>query len=319
MVNQVLWRKLTETDFNAMNGMASPYGAGGGARHIALGVNNSSFPIEKFLGGTYQIQALPPAGVAGNAELAFLSNPERRGGEWLIRDQFNHRHPAWTAAAKFPKNYSSSDPPYIFVFRSGKDFFARFAAESTLRSFVADLPSSLFAKRKGIGVASDALLRRFGILQSTLLDLFEEKAPKVSIGVFNPADVEDGRRKIMTEVVRRQGQPAFRKSLLQAYGGRCAVSRSRLIWILEAAHISPYRGPKTNHVSNGLLLRADVHTLFDLGLISVEPKSHMVQTSSLLDSSGYEKLAGRKILLPRTPADRPSSLALEEHFSRFRR
>ena len=45
----VLWKRLTSNDFNAMNGLASPHGRGGGARHIALGVRTRAFPIEQFL------------------------------------------------------------------------------------------------------------------------------------------------------------------------------------------------------------------------------------------------------------------------------
>src|SRR5205823_2979542 len=82
--------------------------------------------------------------------------------------------------------------------------------------------------------------------------------------VFDPISIEDGRRRIQAS---RQGQFAFRAALIEAYGGRCAMTGCDILEVLEAAHIVPYRGPSTNAVSNGLLLRADIHTLFDLGLI----------------------------------------------------
>lgn len=86
---------------------------------------------------------------------------------------------------------------------------------------------------------------------------------------FNPTNLEDGRKKIERMVTQRQGQPAFRNALLAAYNNRCAITGCTIDDVLEAAHISPYLGKHTNHVTNGLLLRADVHTLFDRGLIKI--------------------------------------------------
>ena len=59
----------------------------------------------------------------------------------------------------------------------------------------------------------------------------------------------------------------FRDALIGAYAGRCAITGCSVLDILEAAHITPYLGPDTNHVTNGLLLRADLHTLFDTCLL----------------------------------------------------
>ncbi|WP_169719739.1 HNH endonuclease, partial [Novosphingobium acidiphilum] len=56
---------------------------------------------------------------------------------------------------------------------------------------------------------------------------------------------------------------------MKAYDGKCAVTSCAIEPLLEAAHIHPYLGPKTNHVTNGMLLRADIHTLFDLGLLAI--------------------------------------------------
>lgn len=75
------------------------------------------------------------------------------------------------------------------------------------------------------------------------------------------------------EVAERRGQEPFRKALLNAYDGRCAVTGCDAVDApLEAAHISPYRGPQSNHVTNGLLLRAHIHTLFDVDLVCVRPE-----------------------------------------------
>ncbi|MBE2321408.1 HNH endonuclease, partial [Solirubrobacter sp. CPCC 204708] len=84
----------------------------------------------------------------------------------------------------------------------------------------------------------------------------------------------------LTAVAQRRGQSTFRNQLLEAYDLRCAITGSNAVAVLEAAHICPYRGDHTNRVDNGLLLRADIHTLFDLGLIWVTPEHHITVAPS---------------------------------------
>lgn len=84
--------------------------------------------------------------------------------------------------------------------------------------------------------------------------------------------------------------------------------------IVEAAHIRPYFGAETNVVQNGLLLRADIHTLFDLGLISIS-KDRRLLVSTRLQGTEYEALAGKELMLPASKSDYPSELALEWHRS----
>ena len=75
---------------------------------------------------------------------------------------------------------------------------------------------------------------------------------------FDPEGIEDARRRIMRSLVVRQGQGKFRTVLLETLEHRCAVTGSDFEGTLEAAHIRPYAGLQTNHVSNGLLLRANI-------------------------------------------------------------
>ena len=77
---------------------------------------------------------------------------------------------------------------------------------------------------------------------------------------------EDLRTRAHREITVRRGQKKFRKALFAAYRNRCAVTGSSVYFVLEAAHIDRYFGDHSNHVTNGLLLRADLHTLFDLQL-----------------------------------------------------
>jgi hypothetical protein len=95
-------------------------------------------------------------------------------------------------------------------------------------------------------------------------------------------------------IARRQGQPAFRRELLRAYGERCAVTGSQTVDVLEAAHILPYRGRHTNLVTNGLLLRSDIHTLFDLQRLTVLPDL-TVAVHPELRHDDYRPLHGREL------------------------
>lgn len=151
----------------------------------------------------------------------------------------------------------------------------------------------------------------------TLRDLNDELASAerkcTEEGEFDPENLEDAREVQMRAVVRRRGPVKFRKKLIEAYDSRCAFTGCDCIDVLEAAHIVSYRGEATNHVSNGLLLRADVHTLFDLGLIAVDSASYEIILSSKLLSGGYSELAGRQLRLPSTESAKPSKKALDLH------
>ena len=72
-------------------------------------------------------------------------------------------------------------------------------------------------------------------------------------------------------VAPRLGQGSFRLLVTDAYRYRCAITSERTLPVLQAAHIRPYSAGGRHELSNGLLLRSDLHTLFDLGYMTVEP------------------------------------------------
>ncbi len=134
-----------------------------------------------------------------------------------------------------------------------------------------------------------------------------------AIADFCPIDVQDSRNKTLAQIYRRKGQPMFRKSLLTAYQNTCAISGCKLEPILEAAHIHPYKGDHTNVTANGLLLRADIHTLFDLNLMSINAASLLVEISPELLGTEYASFNGKPLLVPSEITDRPSIEALAWH------
>lgn len=135
----------------------------------------------------------------------------------------------------------------------------------------------------------------------------------VLAGVFDPDTVSDERDRRLGMLATRQGQDTFRTAVLDAYGGRCAVTRFDAVDALEAAHIYPYRGPATSTTSNGLCLRADVHTLFDRGALAVHESTMRVLLKPHLAITAYANLADTVIDLPSRALDRPSVAALRSH------
>lgn len=91
---------------------------------------------------------------------------------------------------------------------------------------------------------------------------------------FDPAEVASSTKEMVArQVAARRGQSKFRKGLLAAYDAKCCISGCAIENLLEAAHITPHKDHATDVLDNGLLLRADLHTLFDLGLLRVHPQT----------------------------------------------
>lgn len=151
--------------------------------------------------------------------------------------------------------------------------------------------------------------------------LIKQPSPSTDLllsGLLAGLVIEDARDRVKTSIVHRRGQSEFRQKLLAAYQGRCAITGYDAEHALEAAHIHPYRGEHTNHVQNGILLRADIHTLFDLGLVGIEPDTGEVIIRPELNGTQYAQLAGRKVHMPQDVDDRPSSELLRMHWQHVR-
>ena len=116
------------------------------------------------------------------------------------------------------------------------------------------------------------------------------------------------------EVEQRIGQLEFRAALMRAYRNRCAVTGCDIEEVLQAAHIQPVSKKGSHSLSNGILLRADIHNLFDRGLLTID-KHYVVQLDPVVRRSVmYKALHGKKLkAIPLQLIDRPSKFLLGQH------
>ncbi|WP_116600051.1 HNH endonuclease [Primorskyibacter marinus] len=110
----------------------------------------------------------------------------------------------------------------------------------------------------------------------------------------------------------RPGQAEFRRQSLERHGGKCAFTGTGVEEVLEAAHVIPHTGAaEFERPENNLLLRRDIHALFDLFLLSIEPGTGTVLVSTQLNGSPYEDLQGKFV------DHKLAASALRFHYKQF--
>jgi putative restriction endonuclease len=119
-------------------------------------------------------------------------------------------------------------------------------------------------------------------------------------------------------VEARLGQGAFRTLVIDAYDRRCAISGERTVPVLEAGHIKPYKESGPNSAKNGLLLRADLHILFDEGYMTVTDKLYVEVSRRIKEEyengrEYYNFHGSRLAVIPRRIEEQPAAEYLEWH------
>lgn len=142
-----------------------------------------------------------------------------------------------------------------------------------------------------------------------VIESWLKKAPRTQV-VPNPKPVKF--KEVLVE--QRQGQSEFRQSLMVAYDYKCAVTGCDVRDTLQAAHIVPVSSKGQHDVKNGLLLRADIHNLFDRGLLTIDHRYRVQLHPSIRRSPAYKDLHGKALAVtPRHLAHRPSQKNLGQH------
>lgn len=186
-----------------------------------------------------------------------------------------------------------------------------------------DLPFD-FAPFQGAWTNKSQPTKRFSTSTPEGSGLWREIQSRLGGRDLSPFSVEN--REVLIQRLRnvRIGQGGFRALVIDAYDRRCAVTGERSLPALEAAHIKPFSLVQNHTTPNGLLLRADIHKLFDAGYVTVDPALRFHVSKALKDeySNGriYYELDGREIRTPVTVSDRPGREYLEWHYAEvFRR
>lgn len=123
------------------------------------------------------------------------------------------------------------------------------------------------------------------------------------------------RRSVRTQVsVIRPAQGNFRSALLGRYGGECCITGCKVDTLLEAAHIIPYMGDHSDDVANGLLLRVDLHRLFDAHLVTINPTTFTVEVAAEVNDAGYQAFHGKRLFVF---SPKPRLLFLEAHYQKY--
>ena len=158
------------------------------------------------------------------------------------------------------------------------------------------------------------------LLQHELVLELEDVLPRENEPVAVQPGIELGLLTQDRRIIRAQpaairpGQGSFRAAMLSRYGGECCVTGCSIETLLEAAHIIPYRGEQSDDVTNGLLLRVDLHRLFDAHLVSINPDTLTVEVASIVSDAGYRAYHGNR-LFGHTP--KPRTLFLQAHYETY--
>lgn len=114
--------------------------------------------------------------------------------------------------------------------------------------------------------------------------------------VHNTENADEEREREWISRLRRDGQVEFRSALIDVYGG-CPLSGCTTLAALAAAHVRPVSGSGADAASNGILLRADLHKLFDADLLAIDPTDGRVVLAESCKAD-YQNLVAGKLFVP---------------------
>lgn len=221
-------------------------------------------------------------------------------------------------AARFYKENKLSPPRTTWVrVRDAKGREAKLGAKALLRY------AAQFTKSKKIATGNELYGGIPSIERLRALGLTEFFHPSISpfegSDEPEPKDNSDALEWINVSIRRRRGQTEFRKALISAYDRKCVVSQVSVLDVLEAAHIKEFSKKGQNVVTNGLLLRSDLHVLFDINKMGIDPDKLTVHFSNEIRAlEPYKSMEGQIILRPKNRKDSPEVPALKDRWKKFR-
>ncbi|MDR3498568.1 MAG: HNH endonuclease [Parvibaculum sp.] len=159
----------------------------------------------------------------------------------------------------------------------------------------------------------DAQRKKFSAEYLVIIPYKEKKIPQYKLQ-------KDTSTKKRREFRERPKQIAFRRSLEKYYSSECCISGCHVNVALQAAHIDGFNGDPSNNPQNGLLLRSDLHALFDADMLAIKPDTREVYFHTTVREWPEYKMMHLKVLRePNTPAARPSEAALKKRWRAFQK
>jgi putative restriction endonuclease len=144
-----------------------------------------------------------------------------------------------------------------------------------------------------------------------------ERAQMSSVSGVSGFAEEQARFGSPTLITPRLGQGAFRILVTEAYGRQCAITDGKVLPALDAAHIKPYGEGGLHTKSNGILLRKDIHSVFDAGYVTIGEDFRFSVSKKVKEvfnnGEEYLRLHGKALRLPDLKADRPDIDLLRWH------
>lgn len=178
-------------------------------------------------------------------------------------------------------------------------------------------PNIVRFKGYDLGPHSPMEIHLASLLERSEVRQIDEASGRVRLVEGESLLVPGPTRGIPRLVTPRLGQGAFKGMLLSAYHRRCAITGGHISPTLQAAHIRPVASEGQHRLDNGVLLRSDVHILFDSGYLGID-EQHRLQVSPRLwtdfgNGVEFYSKVGDEIALPERKADRPSREAVQWH------
>lgn len=278
------------------NGEPLLYFAGSSLRNINKGDEVFIINVKNnrlFIGGRIMSSGMPVDHKAASKHLNNKNLIEKK--QYVIADT-NHQD-------FFRANLSlaADDVRKIEIFKpTGSIYYCEFSE----KSFKQD-----FRSRRRISEKSANELR-------SLLEIKIQDSEEMNDLVVHASPVDEPpEKRVLREILARRGQPEFRNNLLNAYDKACCVTGCKVIELLEAAHIDPHSEGGNYSLQNGLLLRSDIHTLFDQYLLAFDEFNRIV-VSKKLKKTEYEIFHMKRLLSP-TPSITLSKEALARRYAEF--
>ena len=224
----------------------------------------------------------------------------------------------WARATSATFELNSSHPPAHWHDVATGGYRWRFKLEVQSSAPVRQPPWKEMAAATGITVpASNGRIEVKGLIGQAYLRALFGAEPSIDQtfpdGLTTYAPGDDLRKRAQRDIAVRQGQGQFRNSLISSYDGTCAVTGSTVLAVLEAAHIDRYYGVHTNHVTNGLLLRADIHTLFDLQRMTID-QNLCIRVGPDLIHTEYGSYESKPLRIPSNTSHHPDRDALRRNW-----